>query len=832
MELGGLEQTKERVRTERHGASLDAILGDMGYALRLFRKTPGFTLVVVFTLALGIGANTAIFSLIDALMLRWLPVHDPQQLVQMFLETPSERGFGESFSYAIVRTLADRRELFAGVAGFSGFGFEASGPDGVTRVPGALVTGDYYDTLGLQPQAGRLLAPDDDQPGAPLVTVISDGYWARRFARSASAIGEVVRLNGAPVTIVGVSPAGFVGANVGSSADITMPVATLPQISPSMAPLLGPGNFWLRLLARPRPGISMREAASRLNALWPQIVDGVIASHWPAPRRKAMAESRFRLAAGGTGWSYLRAQYRKPLLVLMMVVVIVLLIACANVASLLLARASARQREIAMRLAIGATRARIVRQLLIEGLLLAAAGALGGLLLALVLGPVLVRMISNGPSPITFDLAPNGHILVFTSVVAVATAMLFAVAPALLATVAGPAAVLKEDTRMSRSRSRLLPSLVTVQVALSLVLLAGAGLFTRTLQNLQNLDPGFAAAGVLLVDLEGQRTALSQELLDDLRRLPGVLSASLSTHTPLSGSTWSEPAVPAGQAVPDRDNSYFIGAGPGFFTTLQIPLLSGREFTDTDTSSRPTVAIVNESFAQHAFPERSPVGQHLAANVRNQRRDLEIVGVAKNTHAAGLREAPPPTVYVAYAQLTGDFSTTLSVRVGAPIGRMTIAIQQAVQAKLPGVLVDVHPLSAQVDATLSQERLLATLAGGFAVLALALASVGLYGLLAYSVAQRTKEIGIRLALGARRPRIIALVLGSGARLLACGMATGLPLAWAGSRWVESMLFGLTPRDPGTLAVAVIALTVAGHGAAYLPARRASCVDSLAALRHD
>jgi putative ABC transport system permease protein len=576
----------------------------------------------------------------------------------------------------------------------------------------------------------------------------------------------------------------------------------------------------------------MREATARLNALWPRIADGVIASHWPAPRRKAMADSRFRLAAGGTGWSYLRDQYRRPLLVLMTVVVIVLLIACANVASLLLARASVRQREIAMRLAIGASRGRLVRQLLIEGLLLSAAGAVSGSLLALALGPVLVRMISNGPSVITFDLTPNGHILAFTSAVAVATAMLFGVAPALLTTAAGPAAVLKEDARMSRSRSRLLPSLVTAQVALSLVLLAGAGLFARTLRNLQDLDPGFAAPGVLLVDLEGQRTALSQELLDDLRRLPGVTSASLSTHTPLSGSTWSEPAVPAGQPVPDKDNAYFVGAGPGFFATLQIPVLSGREFSDADTSNRPAVAIVNESFAHRAFPDRSPVGQHVTANVRSQRRDLEIVGLVKDTQTAGLREAPPPMVYVAYAQLTGDFPTTVAVRVGGPVGRMTTAIQQVVQAKLPGVLIDVHPLSAQVDVTLAQERLLATLASGFGLLALALASVGLYGLLAYSVARRTKEIGIRLALGARRRRIVALVLGSGARLLVCGLAVGLPVAWAGSRWVESMLFGLTPRDPVTLAGAVIVVTVAAQCAAYVPARRASRVDSLAALRHD
>jgi putative ABC transport system permease protein len=833
LDLGGVEQAKERVRSYRHGALLDEVGRDVRYACRTFVKNPGFTGIIVLTLALGIGANTAIFSLIDALMLRWLPVRAPQELVQVKLQAPDARGpAGESFSYAIVGALANQREIFTGVAGFSGFSFDVGSPGSVSRVPGALVTGGYYETLGLNPVIGRLLTREDDEPGAPLVAVASYGYWERQLARSSEAVGLTARINGIPVTIVGVSPRGFVGANVGSIADLTMAVAALPRVNPSAAPLVGPGNFWLRVLARPMVGVSIPQATARLNALWRQISEPVIAPHWPPSRRKAMADSLFQLSPGGTGWTYLREVYRKPLLVLMAVVGLVLLIACANVASLLLARASARQREIAVRLAIGAGRGRIMRQLLIESTLLSLIGAAVGVGLAWVSGRFLVRMISTGQAQIVFDLTPNWHVLGFTSAVAVATGALFGVAPALQTTAGQSFAVLKEGARMSGSRSRLLPSLVSAQVALSLVLLAGAGLFVRTLHNLQSLDPGFHAEGVLLVDLEGRRTAVPRDLLEDVQRVPGVVSASLVTHTPLSGSVWSEPAVPAGQPIPDGDNALFVGAGPGFFGTMQIRLLAGREFTNRDLADGPGVAVVNEAFVQRHFSNQNPVGQHLTASVRGQRRDLEIIGLVENTNAAGLRAASPPTVYVSYAQLTGDFPTTLAVRAGGPLGQVSSALQQALQSKLPGAPIEVRPLSTQVEATIVQERMMATLAGGFGLLALTLACVGLYGLLAYSVAQRTKEIGIRMALGAQGTRVVALVLKGGARLVLIGIVLGMPAAWAASRWVESMLFGVTPTDPAAIGGATMLLMTAAQLAAYVPARRASRVDPLVALRHE
>ncbi len=825
-EFGNRALIQETTREMWGWVSLERLWQDARYAVRRMRRSPAFTAVAVLSLALGIGANTAIFSLIDALMLRWLPVPDPQELLQLKAEGPID-----SLSYPIVRLLADQKEIFAGVAGFSGWDFTVGLAGSITKVPGAMVTGGYYETLGLNAVSGRLLTPEDDQPGAPLAAVLSYGYWSRQLGGDPDAVGRTIRLNGVPVTIAGISPPGFTGANVGAIADITVTAATLPRLNPEAAPLLGPGNFWLRALVRLQTGIPVSLAKARLATVWPQISERAIPPAWPPDRQKEIANARFDFKPGGTGWTYLRAMFRKPLLVLMGVVALVLLIACANVANLLLARAATRQKEIAVRLAIGAGRGRIIRQLLAESTLLSMIGAGFGLMLAWLSSRFLVNMISNVRMQIVFDLTPNWHVLGFTSTVAITTGVLFGLAPALQSTAAEPSPVLKEDAR-SHSRTRLLSSLVTIQVALSLLLLIGAGLFVRTLENLENVDPGFRREGVLLVDLEGRRTAFPKELLEAVRRVPGVVSASVSTHTPLDGSTWSEPAVPRGQPVPERDNTHFIGAGPHFFDTMQTPLLSGREFTEHDTKTNPAVAVINEAFARRFYPHRNPLGQHLSAIVRHRRTDLEIVGVAKNTSLRGFRAAPPPTVYVAYFQLTDDFPTTLEIRASGSLGQVSSAIQKALQSKMPEAPVEVRALSEQVDAAMVQERMMATLAGGFGTLALILACIGLYGLLNYSVARRTREIGIRMALGAQRSRVIGGEVRSAVRLLVLGIVLGLPAAWIASRWVKSMLFGLTPTDPATLAGAAILLTAAALLAAYLPARRASRVDPMTALRHE
>jgi len=367
---------------------------------------------------------------------------------------------------------------------------------------------------------------------------------------------------------------------------------------------------------------------------------------------------------------------------------------------------------------------------------------------------------------------------------------------------------------------------------LMVALMVGAGLFVRTLRNLQNVDPGFNREGVLIVDLQERRTAVPPDFLDEVQRAPGIVSASVSTHTPLSGSVWSDIAVPRGRPLPERDTAWFIGAGPRFFETMQTPLVAGREFSDRDIAGSPAVAIVNEAFARRYFPDQQPIGQYLTASVQGDRRDLEIVGLAKNTNAAGLRRASPATVYVPYRQLTARFSTTLEFRARGSLTEVAAAIRQAIQPRLPNTPVEVRPLSAQIDAAMVQERMMATLATAFGVLALVLACVGLYGLHAYTVARRTKELGIRIALGAQRRRVIAMVLTGAVRIVVIGVAVGLPAAWAGSRWVQSMLFGVKPADPATLAGAIAVLMTAALAAAYVPARRAARVDPIVALRHE
>jgi predicted permease len=829
-DFGAIEPMKEAHRDRRMLRVVDDVWRDLRYAVRALVRGPVFATVVVLTLALGIGANTAMFSLIDVLMLRLLPVRDPDQLV--LVEMGDAGRTSPHLSYAIARALADQKDVFATAAGFSAWRFNVASPGSVDRVPGALVTGAYYETLGLNPAIGRLLTRGDDDAGAPLVAVISHGYWSRRFANRPDVVGQALTVGGAAVTIIGVSPRGFVGTNVGESADITMPASTLPVVYPEAAPLLERGNFWLRVLARPAIGLSLSAATARLNAVWQQTGESLIAPHWSVSRRKAMADAVFHLSPGGTGWTSLRDQYTKPLLVLMGVVVVVLLIACANVASLLLARTSARQREMAVRLAIGAGRLRIMRQLLIESTVLSLIGAAVGLVFAWLTGHFLVGLISTGSVDVVFDLTPNARVLGFTLAAAIATAIGFGIAPALQMTGAAPSVALRADARMSGSPSRLLPALVIGQIALSVVLLVGAGLFARTLQNLWSVDLGFESAGVLLVDLDARRTGVPVGVLDEVRRVTGVLSASISTHTPLSGALWTEPAVPSGQPIPERENAVFVGAGPDFFDVMQIPLLAGRAFTDGDARDRAGVAIVNETFARRHFSSRHPVGQRLSATVRGQRRTLEIVGVAGDTHAVGLRTSPPATVYVAYAQLTGDFPSTLTIRGAGPPGQISAAVRETLQRHIQDAPIEVRALSEQVNARMVQERMLATLAGGFGMLALVLVSIGLYGLLAYSVARRTREIGIRMALGAERRRVIALVRRSATRLVLIGVALGVPVALAGSRWIESMLFGLKPTDLATTGCAVGLLVITAQVAACVPAWRASRVDPLAALRQE
>jgi predicted permease len=844
LELGGIEPVKEQVRRGRHGGGLDEIGRDVRHALRFLARTPGFTAAVVVTLALGIGANTAIFSVVDALLLRWLPVRAPQELAQISLVargTPADVP-GGTLSYPIVQLLARQRDLFSGIGAFSGTRLNLGPPDAVASRPAAIVAGDFFGTLGLEAAAGRLLTAADDTPEAPAAVVISDGYWERRFGRSPDVLGRTILIDGVAVPIVGVTPRGFSGATVGVSPDVTITAAAQAQITPRTAALLGPGTFWLRVLARPAAGVSWDRAASRLAAMWGREAGGVLSPRWPASQRAELAAQVVRLSPGGTGWTHLRVIYRTPLLVLMAMVGVVLLIACANVACLLLARASARRHETALRLALGAGRGRVVRQLVTEGLLLALAGGALGIGLAWAASAALVRLMATPLLPTDVDVAPSARVLAFTAATSIASALLFAVLPALHATSVAGRAALTTGARASRRRSRWLSLLVSTRVSLALVLLAGAGLFVRTFGNLQRLDAGFTTEGVVIAELDGRRLG-DRDLAADVARLPGVTAATLATHTPLNGWQWSEAFVPAGQPLPQRDTAAAIGVGPAYFDTLRIAIRQGRGVEAGDTATAPAVAVVNEAFAERFFGDRPVVGRRLVtgmggapnalvAGPAGAPRQLTIVGLAGDTRTNGLRAPAPPTVYVPLAQVGGRGSVTLVARGQGSIASLSRTIEPVVRAAVPGTPVEVRPLAAQVEATIVQERVLALLATVFGVLALLLTAVGLYGVVAFGVVQRLPELGVRLALGARGSQVLRLVLADGARLVLAGVVVGLPYAWLASHLVRALLFGVAPVDPVSAAIAVGTLVAAALGAAYLPARRAARTDPLLVLRRE
>jgi putative ABC transport system permease protein len=815
---------------------LEQLLGDVRYALRTLRNKPGFTSVAVLTLALGIGANTAIFSLIDSLMLRTLPVQEPQTLVRI---KPAGGGVTENFSYAIVGALAQRDDIFSGVAGFNRTLFNVGQPGSLTRVNGAWVTGEYYATLGIRAALGRLLGPQDDAVGAPPAAVLSYAYWQRRYAGDEAVIGETIPIGGVAVTIVGVSPRGFSGTTVERPADVTIAAAAVPQIQPTSATLLQPGNFWLIALARPSAGLSREAAAARLAAVWPAIAEQTISRDWPPARRQQMADLKLELVPGATGYSALRAPYQRPLFVLMGIVTLVLLIACANVANLLLARGAAREREISVRIAVGAGGGRIVRQLLTESALLSVLGAALGVWLAFVASRFLVGFVV-GFGPVELDVAPNLRVLGFTAAIAAATAMLFGLAPALRAAGAAPVRALRGDGGTARSEPRLAGVLAAAQIALSLLLLVGAGLFVQTLSNLRDVDSGFSEDGVLIADVDARREGLSgtallafyDRLLESVRALPGVTSASLSSNVPLSGSSSSQAIVPVGQTLPQNDNALVVNVMPQFFATLGTRLLAGRDVADTDVGPV-SIALVNEAYAARYFADRAPLGERLMSR-EQPGSTIEVVGIVEDAVGNSLRAPPRPTVYYAYAQRVASgafiFNTTLSVRVSGGLAVTADALSAELARQFPNAIVEVGALTAQVDRALQQERLMATLAGGFGVLGLVLVCVGIYGLFSYNLARRTRELGIRVALGARQGSVLRLAVGGAVRLLLAGLVVGVPAALAASRWLEAMLFGLQPTDPLVLTAAVTLLTGAGLAAAYFPARRAARIDPVVALR--
>ena len=820
----------------------ESLLNDIRYALRLLWKSPVFTAAVTLSLALGIGANTAIFSLLDAVMWRRLPVKDPEGLV--LLTHSRGTAFQGGFTYQQYRVMRQQPSHgFAALAAWSAVRLNVS-IDGSQEptIDGQLVSGSYFSLLGVNPIAGRLIADEDDVvPNGHPVAMISYGYWKRRFGLSPSVIGRNIAISGTPFTIIGVTPPEFFGIQVGTSPNVFLPVMMQPTAMPDSENLLNAPilySMWLQIVGRIAPGATAAQAIAEMEPIYNHEVP--TSNKFGGP---PLPPERLGLESAATGISSLRRQFSQPLFILMAIVAIVLLIACANTANLLLARGASRSGEFGVRLALGAGRRRLVRQLLVESVVLALAGGVCGVLLAVVATRLLITFMSAGQSPIALGLSPDVRVLSFTAAVSVATGILFGLTPALRATRIDLTPSLRGIGRAVRGGLWSGKILCVTQVALSLVLLVVAGLFVRSLQKLNAQDTGVDRDRVLIVRVEprgsdqrnipGAMARLDRTYRDLMMRVAaigGVRSCSMAQFTPttLRGNTIPF-LLPSGA----EQRGLVPMIYPHFFETMGIGVVAGRDFNDGDLSPQsPLVAIVNESFARQAFGGASAVGQHL-----KQRNDvIEIVGVVRDSRYTSVRDETPPTVYQTFLQTrTGRGQMALYVRLATTPGAALAQVRQAVQdidRSLP--LFDIHTLAEEMGAVLIRDRLVATLSTIFSVLALLLACVGLYGLLAFSVVQRRAEMGIRMALGANRTDVIWTVMREALALVAAGIIIGVPVALllgrVAANRISGLLFGLAATDPLTIAAATLIMTLIAAGAGYVPARRASRVDPMVALR--
>jgi len=821
---------------------------EIRHAARGLRKNVGFALVVILTLGFGMGANAAIFSLMDQVLLRTLPVRDPSQLV--FLDGPGAfRGATHNnmtFSYPMYTDFRDRNEVFSGLLGRFPTAVTVVWQGRSERASGDLVSGNYFDVLGVRPVIGRLLnAADDKTPGAHPVAVLSHGYWQRRFGGDPSVLGQTLVVNGHPMTIVGVAAQGFNGLQVGSTSDVIVPLMMKPQMTPTWNDLDNRRSRWLTIMGRLKPGITADGAEVQLNVVYKQINEQeiqTIANVSESFRQRFVAK-HLEVLPAGRGLSDMRTQFSTPLLVLMCMVGVVLLIACANVANLLLARSTSRQKEIAVRLALGAGRGRIARQHLIESLLLAGAGAVVGLALAMWTGRLLLAALPGDPTTQTLTANPDVRVVVFTVLLALVTALLFGIGPALAATRPAVVSALKEEAGSvvgGGRQARVRRALVVGQVALSMLLLAGAGLFARSLFNLRSVDPGFPVDSLLTFSLDpslsgydpNRTLALFEQTQDALGAVPGVRNASMSEIGAFTGNAWGMTVKVDGyQPKEDEDlNPNVDGVGPRYFETMGVQLVRGREFTAKDATGAPRVAIINETMAKYFFRDANPIGRRFGFG-RDKATDIEIVGVVKDLRTLQLNDKPKRFVYIPYRQDEGVTQLTFVVRVAGSAGAAATAVRQAVQRLDPNLpIFDMKPMAAQVSESLYVERMVAALSVSFGALATMLAAIGLYGVMSYAVARRTREIGIRMALGAERGRVMWLVLKEVAILASIGVGVGLAGAFYVTRQVQSQLFGLSAHDPVTLIGAVTVLLAVALLAGFIPARRATTIDPLVALR--
>jgi predicted permease len=816
------------------------LLQDLRYAIRMLAKNPGFTLIAVLTLALGIGANAAMFSVTDAVMLKLLPVRNPKQLVYFRLLSPQEHG--SAFSRAEFVQFRERSRSFSAMSAFDTLRLMSAADGQSEFISGQCVSGTFFSVLGIDAIVGRPLTMDDDQAGKPSVAVISYSYWKRKFALNPSVAGKTIALKGISFTIVGVAPARFRGIELGDAMDIWVPLAFWEQLRLN-------DHLTLGVMARMKPEVDARQASAEITLLDQQFAAAALGSKiTPLARRDLLARS-VELVPGGRGLFDLPDELPRSLLVLTMVVGLVLLIACANVANLLLARAVSRRKEITVRVALGAPRIRLFRQMLTESLLLAVAGGALGLLLASWATSSLTKLLSGGAALQAFDVRTDVRTLIFALGVSFLTCLLFGIAPALQAMRMDAGLTLKGASNSEGVNTlRLGPRniLVISQVSLSVLLLVGAGLLVRSLQKLSMVDAGFRQENVLLVSIyptlsgyEGTRElALYARAQERVSATPGVLSATFSRFGMLSGGRWIRVATrfASGDQGEREIQVNCNPVAPRFFETMGIPMVLGRDFTSADGQQAPRVAVVSESFARRYFPNEGGLGKQLRFKDAKADEQILVVGIVKEVKALNLRELESlPQMYIPLAQAPADLLGQITMEVRTPLepAAAALAVRDAmheVDANLP--VVQIITQKAQTESTLQNERSLSTLSTAFGILALLLACIGLYGIAAYSVAARTREIGIRMALGAGPGDVHRMVIRQGMRLALTGVIIGLAGAVVVSHVLESLLFGITGADSLVYAGVSMLLVLVTLAACYLPAQRAARVDPMIALRYE
>jgi predicted permease len=856
LEFGNPDVHKDDCRSSLGLRLWDELGADLRYGGRMLRKTPAFTAVAILSLAIGIGANSAIFTLANGVLLEQLSAPHPEELrLLSWISGPklamshlwgdtSKTAAGQytstSFSYPVYRQLRGENHSFDNLFAFKDISRFTVTIDGNAEViQGEMVSGNFYQGLGIGTVAGRPILPSDDEPGGEPVAVISDAFWAQHFGRSQAAIGQTIQLNRIPVSIVGVNAQSFLGAQLGRAPQIFVPLSMQPQLipRPEGSSLEDANYWWLQIMGRLKPGVPAGKAHSDLAVTF----DGAVKSTLPIKRDTSLP--RLTMLDGSRGLDYLRRDFAKPIYVLASLAGLVLLIACANLANLLLARSAARQREMSVRLALGAGRMRVIRQVLTESMLLASLGCVVGLLLGYAGRNVIPNLIATSWEPNLLQLKFNWQVLAFTIAVSLLTGLLFGIGPAWQATNADVNAGLKEASRATPARGNGLAGkiIVVLQISLSALLVIGSGLFLRTLSNLYATQIGFRPENILLFDIDppstrypaGQGVAVHRRIEEKIAAIPGVELVTLTSDPLIANDSSIDTFAPTGRTphAAQPTEAWSNRVGVHFFETMSIPMLYGRGFDEQVTATSPKVAVVNQRLAEQFFPGENAIGMTFDSG--DKKHPIEIVGICANTKYENLRSEPPPTFYLPYVQHEDPGLMTYEVKITAVGEDVVNSIREAVRTvdkDLP--LIDVRTQVAQIDATTTQERIFAVLTTAFGGLALVLASIGIYGIMAYTVARRTNEIGIRMALGAQVRSVVLMVLRETTWLVGIGLALGILVAVGLARLVRSMLYGLGPTDPATLFGASLLLFTIALLAGWGPARKASHIDPVTALRHE